>query len=406
MDRKLQRLLSFLLVFTPFLEPYMIGGVTLDTLTLFVSILIAFFFLKKGPVQPNYCARPFFYYALFVPNIVAVAYGYSSHITSSLIVLILYVLCYNKVFPNVQLQYIKKYYRCLVVIVCVVFVLQEIMYQSVGYRFSALIPFFNVRYDGVSMSAFINNQMYYPRSSAFFLEPSHMAQFLLPYLALVLGENRTGISLKRYIEPIIITIVLIILRSGCGIIGLSFIWLFFVLQINLSGVKKILFTVVSLMVAIYAINYLLSTEIGDSLMSRSTELEAGGDYERSGTIRIFRGFYVYGAMDLLQQIFGVGTGGSVDVIENSPYFVMFFGGERYLNNIQMLLIGFGLMGTILFLIHYYKLYKENYLSGKLTLIAFLSLCFLESFFLTSKMILFFAIAFLYKREKLIKNNEI
>lgn len=398
MNKRLKKLLAFLLVFTPFLEPYRIGGVTLDTMALFISLLIAFIFLKKY-LQTDYGAKQFFYYALIVPNIVAVAYGYYIHITSSLIVLLLYVLCYYKIFPNVQLQYLKKYYRYLVILVCVVFVFQEVMFQSVGYRFSALLPFLDVRYEGIPMSTFILNQMYYPRSSTFFLEPSHMAHFLLPYLALSLGENSSGLSLKRYIEPAIITIVLIYLRSGCGIVGLSFVWLFFMLQINLSGIKKVVFFIVCLTVAVYAINYILSTEIGNSLMNRSTELQGGGDYDRSGTIRIFRGFYVYGAMDLLQQIFGVGTGGSIDVIENSPYFIMFFGSERYLNNLQTLLIGFGLIGTILFFVHYYKLYRGNNLSGKLTLVAFLSLCFLESFFLTSKMILFFVIAFLCKKEK-------
>lgn len=402
MNDRLKKLLAFLLVFTPFMEPYRIGGVTLDTMTLFISLLIAFIFLKNY-VQTDYSARQFFCYALIIPNIVAISYGYYIHITSSFIVLLLYILCYYKIFPNIQLQYLKKYYRYLVILVCIVFVIQEVMFQSVGYRFSALFPFLDVRYEGIPMSAFILNQMYYPRSSTFFLEPSHMAHFLLPYLALSLGENSSGLSLKMYIEPVMITIVLIFLRSGCGIVGLSFIWLFFILQINLSGIKKIIFYIACITIAVYAINYIISTEMGISLMNRSSELQSGGDYERSGTIRIFRGFYVYGTMDLLQQIFGVGTGGSIDVIESSPYFIMFFGSERYLNNLQMLLIGFGLIGTLLFFVHYYKLYRGNNLSGKLTLIAFLSLCFLESFFLTSKMILFFVIAFLCKnRQKQIK----
>ncbi len=397
MNRRIQKILSFLLVFTPFLEPYMIKGVTLDTLSLFISLIIAFILGHKY-LQNNYGVKAFFCYALIFPNIIAIAYGYYGHITSSIIVPVLYLLCYYKIFPNISLTYIKKYYRYLAIIVCAVFVVQEVMYQSMGYRFSALIPFLDVKYEGVPMSTFIQNQMYSPRSSAFFLEPSHMAQFLLPYLALSLGENSSGLSLKKYIEPVIISIVLIFLRSGCGIAGVAFIWLFFILQINLTGGKKVLFLLLSFAIALYGVNYLLSTEIGTSLMNRSSELEAGGDYERSGTIRIFRGFYVYGAMDFLQQLFGVGSGGSIDVIEHSPYFIMFFGSERYLNNFQMLLIGFGIVGTMLFLNHYRKLYRRNELSGKLSLVAFFSLCFLECFFLTSKMILFFAIAYLYKKK--------
>lgn len=379
----------------PFLEPYMFMGFTLDTLGLLIVVIIAFIYGKNKLVK-DYGAKVFFVFALIVPNLIAFTYGYVGHMMSTFIVLGLYILCYYKVFPNVSLEYLKRYYRILVWVVCIVFVLQELMYLSLGYRFSALIPFLNVRYN-MPMSAFISYQMYYPRSSTFFLEPSHMAHFLLPYLALSLGENSTGLSLKRYIEPIIVTAVLFFLRSGCGVVGAGFIWVFFILGNNLSGPKKMAFVLISCVIAIYGVSYMLSTDIGNSMLNRTTELEAGGDYDRSGTIRIFRGFYVYGAMDFLQQLFGVGAGGSIDVIENSPFFIMFFGTERYLNNMQMLLIGFGLFGTILFFIHFFKLYKGNMLSGKLSLIAFLSLCFLESFFLTSKMVLFFVIAYLYRQ---------
>lgn len=397
MNKWILKFISFLVVFTPFLEPYRISSITLDTLSLFLVIVLSIFFVKNKQGD-DYGLKVFLIYALSVPNIIAIAYGYTSHLTSSLIVLGLYAICYYKVFPNVSLEYVKKYYRIFAWLVCIVFILQEYMYISLGYRFSALMPFLDVRYDGITMSSFISSQMFYPRSSTFFLEPSHQAHFLLPYLAMVLGDNSSGLSIKRYIEPIIVSIVLFFLQSGCGVVGTAFIWLFYVLGINLSKWKKTVFIICSSLVAVYIIGYITSTEIGNSLISRTSELEVGGDYERSGTIRIFRGFYVFGAMDYLQQLFGVGTGGSVDVIEHSPFFAMFFGTERYLNNIQMLLVGFGVFGSILFFRHFIRLYKNNLLSGKLALIAFLSLCFLESFFMTSKMILFFIIAYSYKKK--------
>jgi len=225
-----------------------------------------------------------------------------------------------------------------------------------------------------------------------------MAHFLLPYLALSLGENIRGLSLKKYIEPIIITIILFFLQSGNGLVGAFAIWAFFVLAVDISRTKKVLFIATSVLVGYFVITKLMDTEIGAALFNRVSEIDAEGDYERSGTIRIFRGFYVFSGMDPLLQLFGVGTGGSVDVIDNSKYLVMFFDNERYLNNIQMLLIGFGIIGTILFSGHIVRLYRKNALSGKLVLAAFIAICFLESFFMTSKMILFMTIAFLSKLE--------
>lgn len=226
-----------------------------------------------------------------------------------------------------------------------------------------------------------------------------MAHFLLPYLAMILGENDKGFSLKKYLEPLFVTIVLFFLQSGCGVVGAFAIWMVFVLGVNISKSKKIIFVAISVLIGGYLIMRLADTEVGASMMNRVSEIDAKGDYERSGTIRIFRGFYVFGGMPFILQLFGVGTGGSIDVIDNSQYLIMFFGTERYLNNIQTLLIGYGIIGTILFGLHFVRLYKDNTLSGRLVLVAFLSICFLESFFMTSKMILFMIIAFLCKINK-------
>lgn len=392
------KLFAFLIVFTPFLEPYRIGGVTLDTLSLVASVVIAIIWGRYS-LKNRYGSKAFFIYALIVPNIVALASGYGSYLTSSFIVLILYILCQEKIFPALKLDHLLKYYRILVYLTIVVFFVQELMYITMRYRFSALIPFLDVRYDGVSMSSFILNQMYYSRSSAFFLEPSHMAHFLLPYLAISLGQNDKKIEVYKYLGPLIITIVLFFLRSGNGIVGCAFIWMFYVLSVDLALLRKVLFTAFFVIVGIFAFQEMASTDIGQSLMRRTVELEVGGNYNNSGTIRIFRGFYVYGAMYFVQQLFGVGTGGSVQAIEESPYLVMFYDNERYLNNVQMLLVGFGVIGTLLFLGHLLKLYKSNTLSGKLVLIGFLSICFLESFFMTSKMILYFAFAFMFANSR-------
>ncbi len=405
MVKKISKILAFLIVIAPFLEPYMAFGVTLDSMSLLIVVLLALLFCRKQ-LKEWYGSKSFFIYAFTVPNIVAVSFGYSNHIISSLFVLTLYFLVQLKVFPNVSFEHLKKYYRVLVLITCIVFITQELMYQMAGYRFSALLPFLSVRYEGMSMATFIQYQMSYPRSSAFFLEPSHMAHFLLPYLAMVLGENDKGFSLKKYLEPFFVTIVLFFLQSGCGVVGAFAIWLVFVLGVNISKSKKMVFISVSVLVGGYLFMRLADTEIGASMMNRVSEIDAEGDYERSGTIRIFRGFYVYSGMNFILQLFGVGTGGSIDVIDNSQYLVMFFGAERYLNNIQMLLIGFGIIGTIMFGGHFIRLYKGNTLSGRLVLVAFFSICFLESFFMTSKMILFMIIAFQCKmnKERIVVNN--
>lgn len=387
------RLLSLMIIGIPLFEPYSLSGISLDTI-LFLGCVIYGFITCPNNCKPKlYSVNAFFIYAFTIPNLIALFYGYSNHIISSIIVLTLYLLCILKVFPQIRFSYMLSKYRLIVYFVCGIFVVQELMYMILGFRFSAMIPFLPLKYEGLSMSSFIKYQMSYERSSSLFLEPSHMAQFIIPYLAIKLGETKKVFNLASYIEPLILTGVLFFLRSGCGVIGALVIWGFFFLQIKLSVVKKTFFILIGIVISIFAYSQLSSTEIGKSLSIRSTEFDEGASYERSGVIRVTRGFLVYGAENEILQILGVGTGGTIDVIEDSPYKFMFFGNERYLNNVQMLLVGFGLIGSFLFLIHLYNLYSKNTLSARLVLWSFLGISFLESFFFNSKMALYMSFVF-------------
>lgn len=388
------RLLSVLIVLIPLSEPYSLGGISLDTILFFACVLYGFIVNKKhAGYDTSLSSLYFFIYAFTIPNLIALAYGYSNHIISSIIVLLLYLLCIQKVFPQLDYDYMLSRYRILVYIVCCVFVIQELMYLTVGYRFSGLIPYLTLKYEGISMSTFIQMQMTYERSSSLFLEPSHMAQYILPYLAISLGKIKRKFNIISYAEPLLISTILFFLKSGCGIVGLAVIWIFFLLHVKLNPIKKAVFIAIGTSLAVILYNQLASTEIGQSFSNRSSEFDSGASYERSGVIRVIRGFLVYGAEDDMQQLLGVGTGGSIDIIDNSPYKYMFFGVERYLNNVQMLLVGFGIIGAFLYLLHLFKLYNRNSVSARLVLIAFIGISFLESFFFNSKMALYMAFVF-------------
>lgn len=376
----------------PLCEPYSLGGISLDTIMFFCCVVYGI--LTNHSRKANlFSVGAFFAYAYIVPNLVAIISGYTNHIVSSITVLTLYFICIWKVFPQLDYKYLVSKYRLIVYLVCGVFIIQELMYMSLGFRFSAIIPFLPLKYEGISMASFINYQMSYERSSSLFLEPSHMAQYIIPYLAIILGRIKNAFNIKSYIEPLALSGLLFFLRSGCGIVGALVVWAFFLLNIRLSTIKKFIFITFGICIAAFAYTQLASTDIGRSLTKRTSEFDDGASYERSGVIRVTRGFLVYGSEDILSQIFGVGTGGTIDVIEDSPYKFMFFDNERYLNNIQMLLVGFGIIGTFLFAFHLFKLYRNNSLSAKLVLLAFIGISFLESFFFNSKMALYMSFIF-------------
>lgn len=386
------KILVLLIVVSPCLEPYKYMGIDLDTLVLLFTIIYSWVFVSNKWNTKNY-SLPFLLYGLIVPSLISIIYGYDSNIKSSVIVLMIYALVLVLVINNISLHYFIKYYRIMVYLAIVVFILQEMMYMRLGYRFSALIPFLDLKYDFTTMHSFILTQMYYPRSSSFFLEPSHFAQYLLPYFAYALGRNTDTIDIKKYIEPIILLIVFFFLKSGCGIAGAMSIVVFYIIFCQIHPMKKVLIIIVAIIIFPILYSRILESDTGRQIVDRMSELEQGGDYERSGSQRIYRGFYVYGTEDPVLQMFGVGAGGCIDIINKSSARVMFNSNEYYLNNMHILLIGFGLVGTFLFILYLFTLFKNSQLDGRLILIGFFTLCFLESFFLTSKMILY--IAFVY-----------
>ena len=395
MNTKSFSYLSFLLVLMPLFEAYTIGGVMLSVI--FTALLILYCVLfRENVLIFKYKSRAFLLYALLVPNIVALTLGYIEYIRSSITLVLIYACWQCLVIPKLNIKKVLVYYRVLVYICCGFLIVQEIMYGLLGYRVSGLIPFLPIIYSDISSSEMIEYQMHFSRSSSFFLEPAHMAEFIIPYLAITLGRHDSTLTLKNMVEPLIISVILFFLRSGCGVVCTAFIWLFYLFNIRIHLKKKILLILFSTLIGIILLIQLASTEVGIELLGRTTELDVNNNTVNSGGIRIYRGFFVFDDTSLYQQIFGVGTGGAINTIENSKYFYMFFDNERYLNNVQMLLIGYGYLGTMLFLCHLKSLYTNNLLAGKLILLSFVILCFLENFFMTSKMIFYVSLIFLFK----------
>lgn len=398
------QILNFLIVFTPWLEPYKWNGIDLDTLALFFTIFFSFTIIRNK-WRLNYNFKPFLFYGIIVPPIISIIYGLDSNIKSSYIILSLYTLFVGQISNNLSLKYFIKYYRILVYIAICVFVLQEIMFVSVGYRFSALIPFLDLKYNFTTMQNFIITQMFFPRSSSVFLEPSHFAQYIVPYFAYSLSKNTEHINFKRFVEPVLLLLVFFFLKSGCGIVCSIAILSAYVPVLRISVFKKVIFFICGIIVFPLLFNRIAASETGEQILNRTEELEVGNNYNSSGTQRIFRGFYVYEEESPILKIFGVGTGGCIDVINQSSARMMFNSNERYINNVHTLLIGFGFIGTLLFIIHIFSLYRLSTLDGKLIMIGFIALCFMESFFLNSKMILYIGFIYALINNKPINNSK-
>ena len=401
------RYASFALVFGPLLGLYFFPGTStaLETVFMFVNgLLFAYYNRNRYIVWPRYYPW-FFAYALAVPVLGWVYYGNLSTVKSSYISILLYTFCFIQYAPLLRYRYIKRYYRILVTVCCAFFLLQEVMFALLGWRISGILPILPVRYEYISTAEFIQNQMVAARSQSLFLEPAHFAQYMLGYLAIVLGE---ACNRRRLIDRsgIALSLVLLFTWSGNAIVLTALLWIAFFFSIRLNRVVKYGVILPALALVVSGFLLLLSTtEKGSRLLQRTDELSTEQTRLSSGAIRIYRGYLVYSSMSLPEQVTGVGSGVATDAIEHSPYGWMFYDFERYLNNVQTLLVGYGGIGLLLFILFLWPMLRCNNHVARFCIVLFIGLSFIESFWGSVKMLLYLSIPFLLYKESLMKKYE-
>ena len=162
----------------------------------------------------------------------------------------------------------------------------------------------NVLYRDFSYNELVLFHLRAERPSAFFMEPAYFAQYLLCLLTLELFGSSNN---KYYNKSIILGIVvlLLLIRSGCGITGLAFLILIKLVSIfpALSLQKKIFYTIFLLPLFYFGIHSYTSSEAGSQLVDRKSEISLENS-ESSGSIRMLRGYVVYDNLPVSNKIFG------------------------------------------------------------------------------------------------------
>ena len=275
-------------------------------------------------------------------------------------------------------DYLWKYYGIIVWISCAFFLIQEASYLLLGSRPSGLLSFIPTIYgDNGDM---IGRSKIDLRSAAFFLEPSYFAQFLLPYVIVNLFSIQKG-NVKR---AVVISMIIVLIRSGMGVLCVALIWLMWFLYSNVKLHYKIIVLVLG--ASVFGVLVFTNSSILYALFGRAGELMSyGGDetYMSSGFIRFFRGYYAFTDMSALNMLFGANPQIVQDTLSRN---IFFWSDEiRFLNGVQTLLFYHGIIGAVLYLSH---LLSFPYRTHNKILLVF-SVCFIllmlgESYFLCSR----------------------
>ena len=399
----IDKVIIWLLILSPILQIYGIGPFNLCEFLTWGAIGIGMLKHSLNFKMPTLLLCYFIYLlsATFLSCFLNLSelIGRSFGVVHSLLVFALF-------FSIKDIGYLYKVYKYFSLIAIALFFAQEISYATTGVRISGLIPFLPLN---STFSDFANTYSFHDflrlvkRSSSFFSEPAHFAQFLLPFLPLSLYFER---GRKKIIYPSLAVISLSILQSGNGIIGLCVlltIYIYYYFRYFSVGYKIVL-AITGAVFLEFGVRSFVSSEIGQQYLGRSSELlSTTGDAEdASGFVRIYLGYYVYNEYSAFEKIIGINNFTEIQSkVSQSPYGYL-LNGVLYFNTIQNYLIKAGLIGLLFFLLLLREIYRGNNICGKSIIVTFFVLSFISSQYLTPVMILYLLFAL---RIKSINNKD-
>lgn len=323
--------------------------------------------------------------------------SFSDMLAPSLIYIFILYGFFNK---EVVLPFFLRVYRWAVFVNILFFIFQECLYTISGYRVLGILTWLPSTIGGedFDVSQYEELSMHAERSSAFFSEPAHFVQFMLPLLVIELfyvGDK------KAYIRSFIYLLTLLALSSGNALLGISIIGLFFIAKLlkqfhPVIGIFTILFFVAGV---VFTVNMVLKTEYGEKLMDRSEELDSNSVQVSSGFLRIFRGYYIWNEMTGFEKTIGLNSETKLEEkIRQCSVAATFKDNDRYMNAVQSFLISTGYIGTLIFLLFLISLWRHNNLAGRCCITIYVALSFIASIYFTYTMVLYLLVAFLMKKE--------
>ena len=291
-------------------------------------------------------------------------------------------------------KYFIRYTSILFAFSAVVLVLQEVFFWSTGSRFAAFLPLGNNLTYGISRSELLAVQTYSSRSCSIFAEPSHFAQFVLPLLAYDLFNKKNKKKLMPILSLIIVS-VLLLLRSGNGLIGAMLLLLGKVfLYIRTHKFHSIIVALLLIPIAFYTIKRYADTEYGESVIERTSEME--NDESAGSYIRLFRGYVVYSDLPTFNKIFGI----SLDRLLQMKLPSILFTGDKmydsYFNGVQTVLIHLGIIGFSLLLFFYYNLARDGNSVSIAVVLTLLVLALMGQMYLSPTMLVCTGLAYSQK----------
>lgn len=282
---------------------------------------------------------------------------------------------------NFDIKKLRNYVYYVFVIAALLFLYQNIAHYVLGQETSVILPISNhLNYGEFTFGELQIHQKtnFGGRFSSIFAEPSYWAQYCVVALCLELfcEDNNDKLFSKK---ALLISIVLLAVQSGVGVLCLGLLMLIKLYQIVFvnKDTSKIWYLIVLLPVVFFAAYVYVSSDIGQALVERGNNISSvQGDGGRSSFLRLF-----YGWEYLAVQPFDILLFGANEFIGISS------DGDTFFNCASYFTLMHGILGFSLLVLFYFFRARKNGLLAVASALTLLAISMMEAIYLSPIMLL-------------------
>lgn len=416
----LKKIIAVFLVITPLLRYYVVPVVKLDfelvaVLAIILCQLIILLSMRTSTLRLKKSFKGivfFFAWGIFVTLVVYLIAPYSNLITSTaknnfLFYILAVIAILLGLIGTVDSKYLIKYYKLVARIACIFLLIQFLSFNLFGIILNGRMPFLELQEVYLIRENLFGfyNAVSFVRFSSFFIEPSHFAQYVAPFICLCLFDRKNGFQKKRILYAVFCSFMVLLSISGTGIMIVSLIWfLYFLFNDSKKLYKKIATVYLGLIISIFLFMLLYYVPALNEMVNNLFVSSDGG--QSKADYRIYRGFDIYFELSFIYQLFGsgyksIGSLASYYGIESLYDTSALY---EYMNDIALILTNFGLVGFVMFAILIIQIFKQGEVLTKALLITCLAIFISESMFIYGTWRLYIFI--IYASISVVKKNEI
>jgi len=353
---KKNRLLTSIIVLLPVLNIYSspISGVGVGDIAIACCVPYLAYIFIKNKVVLNKCCYALFLFYLYCILTTFINVGINGYdlkdAATRLLVLSFYVVTILLITSTCSFNIEEgfKLYSIMAVVIALIVLAQTIAFKFFNKNLYFLIPGLSYNQSSLAtydlyVAQYDAMYLYSFRPTAIFLEPSHIALYLLLPLYYLL--NRQIISHKQWVIIVIISIGVVLSSSGTGYLVLLIAWGLFIIKVLINN-KNAGTSLTIIGLTIVAIIVISATPYFETILFRLRDFGSGS--ESSINVRLLKGFSLFGRLPIMQQLFGMGCG-----TYNSFVQLLHKAGEtiesyEYMSSISYILCSTGIFGAILY----------------------------------------------------------